>query len=126
MREVAAGEANLDQSYEFAFAAGQLISYLIDRSASKNKTYAMLEPYLQRSTSSQLQSAIVQSIVIYKHDIRVTKGKFENLASQVLSYNGDVDMKPLLRFVLAGCFSPIVIYEKGNQLNDSNNDENNE
>ena len=114
IRDVANGKATLNSSEELAFAAGQLVSYIIDRSEAKNKTYAMLEPYLQKSTSSQLQDEIAQSIAIYKHDIKVNyqrKGKFERLASETLAYGNNVKMKTLLKFFLAGCFSPCVIYE---------------
>lgn len=117
IRDVASGKATLNSSEELVFAAGQLVSYIIDRSEAKNKTYAMLEPYLQKSTSSQLQDEIAQSIAIYKHDIEVTyqrKGKFERLASEILANDNEVKMKPLLKFFLAGCFSPCVIYEKNN------------
>jgi CRISPR-associated protein Csh1 len=58
MRAVAKGEANIETKEEFAFGAGQIVSYLIDRSAASNKTYALLEPYLQKSKSDQLQDAI--------------------------------------------------------------------
>lgn len=122
MRDVASGKATLNSSEELAFAAGQLVSYIIDRSEAKNKTYAMLEPYLQKSTSSQLQDEIAQSIAIYKHDIRVNyqrKGNFERLASEILANGNEVKMKPLLKFFLAGCFSPCVIYEKNdNTINE--------
>lgn len=114
IRDVASGKATLNSSEELAFAAGQLVSFIIDRSEAKNKTYAMLEPYLQKSTLSQLQDEIAQSIAIYKHDIGVTyqrEGKFERLASETLAYGNEVKMRPLLKFFLAGCFSPCVIYE---------------
>lgn len=117
IRDVASGKATLNSSEELAFAAGQLVSFIIDRSEAKNKTYAMLEPYLQKSTSSQLQDEIAQSIAIYKHDIGVTyqrEGKFERLASETLAYGNEVKMRPLLKFFLAGCFSPCVIYETNN------------
>lgn len=117
IRDVANGKATLNSSEELAFAAGQLVSFIIDRSEAKNKTYAMLEPYLQKSTSPQLQDEIAQSIAIYKHDIRVNdqrKGKFERLASETLAYGNNVKMKTLLKFFLAGCFSPCVIYETNN------------
>ena len=122
IRDVASGKATLNSSEELAFAAGQLVSFIIDRSEAKNKTYAMLEPYLQKSTSSQLQDEIAQSIATYKHDIRVNdqrKGKFERLASETLANGNNVKMKPLLKFFLAGCFSPCVIYEtKDNTTNE--------
>ena len=116
INEVSLGEADLETQEEFAFAAGQLISYLIDRSAANNKTYALLEPYLQKSKISMLQTSLSQSIATYKHDIRVVhKGRFENIAAQALTFSPDGEMKPLLRYLLAGCFSPCVIYEKKEQ-----------
>lgn len=117
MSSVAKGEANFETSEDFAFGAGQIVSYLIDRSVASNKTYAMLESYLQKNKSNQLQDAIAQTIAFYKHDIDVYKGKFERLAAQVLTDNCDIEMKPLLKFFLAGCFCPCVIYEKSENKN---------
>lgn len=117
IRDVASGKATLNSSEELAFAAGQLVSFIIDQSEAKNKTYVMLEPYLQKSTSSQLQDEIAQSIAIYKHAIEVKykrEGNFERLASETLAYGNEVKMRPLLKFFLAGCFSPCVIYETNN------------
>lgn len=120
MRKVANGEAYLPSDEAFAFGAGQLVSYLIDRSAASNKTYAMLEPYLQKSKISQLQAAISQTIGTYKHDIKVGKGRFEHLAADVITYDSNADMKPLLKYFLAGCFCPCVIYEKKDNDNKEN------
>lgn len=110
MKSVSKGEGNLEISEEFAFGAGQIVSYLIDRSVASDKTYAMLEPYLQKSKSGQLQDAIAQTIGVYKHDISTYRGKFQFLASNVLTYDANIDMKPLLKYFLAGCFSPCEIY----------------
>ena len=117
MKSVTQGESNIETPEEFAFGAGQLASYLIDRSAASNKTYAMLEPYLQKSKSGQLQDAIAQTIAVYKHDISVYKGNFEMLAAQVLTYDCNADMKPLLKYFLAGCFSHCIIYKGKNESN---------
>ena len=121
MRNVAKGESNFETPEDFSFGAGQIVSYLIDRSAAANKTYAMLEPYLQKNKSNQLQDAIAQTIAIYKHDIDVYKGKFERLASQVLTDDCAVEMKPLLKYFLAGCFCPCVIYESEKKQENNNN-----
>lgn len=114
IRAIASGEADITSAEEFAFAAGQLVSYLLDRSVASDKDYSMLEPYLQKAKSAQLQDAIAHAITIYKHDIKIYKGKFENLASNVLADGSNVEMKPLLKFFLAGCFCSCVIYEKRN------------
>lgn len=120
MKTVAKGDSVIETPAEFAFGAGQLASYLIDRSVASNKTYAMLEPYLQKSKSGQLQDAIAQTIAVYKHDISVYKGNFEMLSAQVLTYEEDVDMKPLLKYFLAGCFSQCTIYTKKEDTNNNN------
>ena len=117
MVAVAKGEADIETKEEFAFGAGQIVSYLIDRSAASNKTYALLEPYLQKSKSDQLQDAIAQTIAVYKHDISVYNGTFENLSSQVLTDDCNADMKPLLKYFLAGCFSPCAVYTKKDNSN---------
>ena len=121
MRSVANGDTNIEITEEFAFGAGQLVSYLMDRSVAANKTYAMLEPYLQKNKSNQLQDAIAQTISVYKHDIKIYKGKFELIAAQVLTYDSKVDMKPLLKYFLAGCFCPCVIYDKKEVTENINN-----
>ena len=112
MRLVAKGEAVLETPEEFAFAAGQLVSYLMDQSVASEKNYSMLEPYLQKTKSKHLQDAIAHVFSQYKHAVSIYGKAFKALASNVLTYDEDVDMKPLLKYFLAGCFSNCVIYEK--------------
>ena len=112
MRLVAKGEAVLETPEEFAFAAGQLVSYLMDKSVASEKNYSMLEPYLQKTKSKHLQDAIAHVFSQYKHAVSIYGKAFKALASNVLTYDEDVDMKPLLKYFLAGCFSNCVIYEK--------------
>ena len=112
MRIVAKGEAVLETPEEFAFAAGQLVSYLMDQSVASEKNYSMLEPYLQKTKSKHLQDAIAHVFSQYKHAVSIYGKAFKALASNVLTYDEDVDMKPLLKYFLAGCFSNCVIYEK--------------
>lgn len=109
---VAKGEAVLETPEEFAFAAGQLVSYLMDKSVASDKNYSMLEPYLQKTKSKHLQDAIAHVFSQYKHAVSIYGKAFKALASNVLTYDEDVDMKPLLKYFLAGCFSNCIIYEK--------------
>lgn len=119
MQNVSEGKLSLETGEEFAFAAGQIVSYLLDRSASAEKTYSLLEPYLQKSKSGQLQDAVAHTVSIYKHDINIYHGAFQELSSNVFTFSQDLDMKPLLKFFLAGCFSSCVIYKKKNQESNS-------
>jgi CRISPR-associated protein Csh1 len=118
MRCVSKGETTLETPAEFAFGAGQIVSYLIDRSVASDKTYTLLEPFLQKAKSNLLQDAIANTFAVYKHDIKVYKGAFQALSSNVLTFDDNVDMKPLLKYFLAGCFSPCVIYDKKENNND--------
>lgn len=102
----------LANDQEFAYAAGQVIYYLLDRSEAGNKSHALLEPFLQKSNCEQFKMAIARTFSQYKHAIHFAKGRFENLTSQVLSYNTPVDMKTLLPMVLAGYFAKSIIYQK--------------
>jgi CRISPR-associated protein Csh1 len=110
--------ANNDNEYlssdpkEFAFAAGQIIYFLLDKSEAGNKTHAMLEPFLQKIKAEHLQTVIGNTIGVYKHAIDFGKGRFERLSKEVLAYETDTNMKELQRFVLAGYFAEPVIYEK--------------
>jgi CRISPR-associated protein Csh1 len=118
MKTVANSENNSfsEDPAEFAFGAGQLVYFLLTKSAASNKSYAMLEPFLQKTTVLQLQNAIGNCIAMYKHEIDISKGRFEKLASEVLAYESDINMKDYLRHFLAGCFAQCVIYEKKNTV----------
>ncbi len=101
-----------DDPKEFAFAAGQIIYFLLDKSEAGNKTHALLEPFLQKTQAMHLQNAIGNTIGVYKHAIDFGKGRFERLSKEVLAYETDVNIKDLQRFILAGYFAEPVIYEK--------------
>lgn len=117
MKQVANSDNNSfsEDPAEFAFGAGQIVYFLLTKSASGNKTYAMLEPFLQKTKANQLQETISNTIAMYKHEIDISKGRFERLAREVLTYETDVNMKDYLRYFLAGCFAQSVIYEKKDQ-----------
>ena len=112
-RKVAHHGENLSEDpAEFAFAAGQLIYYLLDQSESSNKSHALLEPFLQKSKTELLQDSISNTINTYKHAINFGKGRFERLSKEVLAYETNVNIKKLQRYLLAGYFADSVIYEK--------------
>ena len=101
-----------DDPKEFAFAAGQIIYFLLNKSEAGNKTHALLEPFLQKTKAEHLQNAISNTIGVYKHAIDFGKGRFERLSKEVLAYETNVNIKDLQRFILAGYFAQPVIYEK--------------
>ncbi len=106
------GEHLSDDPKEFAFMAGQIIYFLLDKSESANKTHALLEPFLQKTRVDQLRIAIKNTINAYKYAIDFGTGRFERLAKEVLAFEDDINLKDLQPFLLAGYFAEPVIYEK--------------
>lgn len=105
----------------FAFAAGQVIDYIRSKSKSADKSYLLLEPYLQQSKCSELKKAISNEFARYKHENY--SRRFENAASFVLSYDTKTNMKKLLPELLAGVFSKNQLFSEKIDSNQSNNNE---
>ena len=100
---------------EFLFAAGQIIYFLLTKSKASNPTFAMLEPFLQKTNATQLQTAIGTAINTYKHELGVYKDRFQRLASQVLVFPTNENLKNYQRYLLAGCFAPSCIYKSSKE-----------
>ena len=88
---------------KFAFAAGQVIEYILSKSKSADNSYNLLEPYLQQSKCVEFKRAIANDFGRYKHE-NFSKN-FEKVAAFVLSYETSANMKHLLPQILSGVFS---------------------
>lgn len=88
---------------KFAFAAGQVIEYILSKSKSADNSYNLLEPYLQQSKCSEFKRAIANDFGRYKHE-NFSKN-FEKVAAFVLSYETSANLKHLLPQILSGVFS---------------------
>ena len=113
MREVANNDnAHFENEKEFAFGAGQIVYFLLSKSASADKKHSLLEPFLQKVKAEQLQNAIGNIFATYKHEVDFGHGRFERLAKEVLAFDTNANLKNYQRFLLAGYFAPPVIFEK--------------
>lgn len=108
------GKADLEQVNDkmFAFATGQVIEYIIKKSASENKSYQLLEPYLQKSKCSELKRALSIDIARYKHAIEISETRFKSVCDFVLTYETETNIKELLPELLAGIFSKNQFFNK--------------
>ncbi|WP_442795943.1 hypothetical protein [Pelobium manganitolerans] len=88
---------------KFAFAAGQVIEYILSKSKSADNSYNLLEPYLQQSKCVEFKKAIANDFGRYKHE-NFSKN-FEKVAAFVLSYETDANLKHLLPQILSGVFA---------------------
>lgn len=88
---------------KFAFAAGQVIEYILSKSKSADSSFNLLEPYLQQSKCVEFKKAIANDFGRYKHE-NFSKN-FEKVAAFVLSYETDTNLKHLLPQILSGVFA---------------------
>ncbi|MDR1370299.1 MAG: hypothetical protein LBJ72_09295 [Dysgonamonadaceae bacterium] len=100
---IADGEFPSISDEKFAFAAGQVIEYILSKSKSANTSYSLLEPYLQQSKCAEFKRAIANDFGRYKHE-NFSKN-FEKVAAFVLSYETSANLKHLLPQILSGVFS---------------------
>jgi len=106
---------HLREDDEFAFAAGQLIHYLLNKSEAGNRTHATLEPFLQKTNATLLKREIARCFDMHKHAIKfyARKYEFDKIMSEVMGYEpNERNMKNLLPFTLAGYFAKSTFSKK--------------
>jgi CRISPR-associated protein Csh1 len=97
---------------EFAFAAGQVIDYILGKSQAQDKSYQLLEPYLQQAKCQEFKRAIANDVARYKHAINDNETRFKSVCDFVLTYETTVNMKELMPEILAGVFSKCQFFQK--------------
>jgi CRISPR-associated protein Csh1 len=107
-----AANQHLTTDEDFAFAAGQLIYYLLYQSKTEDKTNELLEPFLQKTNADLFKDALAQTIRRYKHAISFGNRRFRKLAGEVLGYEAQKSPKDLMPFILCGYFSPSGVFGK--------------
>ncbi|MEZ4912097.1 MAG: hypothetical protein R2774_14695 [Saprospiraceae bacterium] len=110
--KLAVGQADLDKAQDshFAFAAGQVIEYVIQKSKTDNKSYQLLEPYLQQAKCNEFKRALANDIARYKHAINDNETRFKNVCAFVQTYDTDRNLKEVLPEILAGVFAKNEFY----------------
>ncbi|MBN8650564.1 MAG: hypothetical protein J0L67_04015 [Cytophagales bacterium] len=99
-----------DEAY--AFGAGQLIYFLLSKSEAGDRTHALLERFLQKTSHAHFNDAIANILLKYKHAISFDFKKFNTLAGEVLDYIPEKGLQELRPFLLAGYFCPNILYIK--------------
>jgi CRISPR-associated protein Csh1 len=126
LKTIAGSENNAEfikNDDEFAFAAGQLIRTILNKSKSGERSHALLEPFLQKTECGKLKLAIARAFDTYKHAFKFYKDdanryEFDKIMSNVMGYETKTNMKDLLPMILAGYFSE-TIFKKEKELEQS-------
>ncbi len=110
-------DTNIATDAYFAFAAGQVIDYILNKSKSDDKSYQLLEPYLQQAKCQEFKRAIANDIARYKHAITDNETRFKSVCDFVLTYETSTNMKELMPEILAGVFSKCQFFYKNEEKN---------
>jgi len=110
---------------EFAFASGQLIRTILNKSEAGERSHAILEPFLQKTNAEQFKLAIAREFEKYKHAFKFYKGdsnryEFDKIISEVMGIETSVNMKTLLPLILAGYFSETIFKKETENNNEKN------
>lgn len=106
----------VEDEYEFAFVAGQMIDYLLSLSNSSDDSHAALEGFIQKTDVGLFKQEIARLFLKYKHEVErpadQRRNRVANLMRELMGFDKRVDLKKLQVFVLAGYFSPTFFYRK--------------
>lgn len=105
---------------QFAFAAGQVIMYILDKSKSSDTSFQLLEPYLQQAECAKFKENMANDFARYKHEN--FSRNFERAASFVLSYETNANLKHLLPEILSGVFANNQLYSSKNNPKTTENE----
>lgn len=117
MQELIDGKREIVTNDEFAFAAGQVVYYLLSKSQTADKSYLRLEPFLQKSNCGEFKKAVVRIFDMYKHEN--FSNKFSKAMAQVMAYNTDANLKELTPEMLAGFFAENLLFSDKNKQNEN-------
>ena len=113
-------EFNIQDDEEWAYYAGQVAYYLVGLSKSGEKTYGLLEPFTNKSTTKLIKVVIQQLFERYKHEINLSNQRFRVIATKVLSYNIEKSFINLKIPFYTGAFDDSVFYSKEEKTTEAN------
>lgn len=107
---------------EFAFASGQLIRTILNKSESGDRSHALLEPFLQKTNCEGFKLAISRAFDTYKHAFKFYRGdsnryEFDKIMADTMGYETKTNIKTLLPMILAGYFSETIFKKDSENKN---------
>lgn len=108
--EIIKGSRSLQDGEDelFAYTAGQVVHYIQSKTRSADKSYARLEPFLNKNGANEFKATLREEFAKYKHERY--SNEFSNPFSQVNLYPLSKNMKDLLPFFLGGYFSTNLLF----------------
>lgn len=97
---------------EFFYAAGQLVAFLISKSAGQNKMHNLTVPFLQISTAKKLKDTVATLFEKYGYAVSRVDKRVNNLIGMVMGYETKVKAKDYQDLFISGICSKNMIYTK--------------
>ena len=117
---VKSSDSHIQDDYEYAFCAGQLIYYLLSQSQSGNKTHSLIEPFINRTTVESFNDQLIRVFNQYKHAISFNSRRFNRLFEEVIGYRPETGYKEMLPVLFAGYFGDNILYKSKETLEETN------
>ena len=106
----------IENSCEFYYLLGQIVYYLMSQSEASEKTHALVEPFINVSSTSTLLRRVIDVFEKYKHKISFNNKRFNDYFGKALKYFME---NQKLKFgnedkiyFYAGYFSENIFYQK--------------
>jgi CRISPR-associated protein Csh1 len=97
---------------EWAYWAGQAAYYLVNKSKTSEKTFGLLEPFTNKSTTDLVKFTLKELFEKYKHAINLADLKFKTIFSNTLDYPVKDSFLDLKMLFYIGVFDNNVMFEK--------------
>ncbi len=103
---------DIRDSEEWAYWVGQLAYYLAYQSKSQNKNYALIEPFINRSTTKLIKKTLNEFFEKFKHAINMQNKKFSVVSSKVSDYLIQKSFIDLKIYFYTGVFDDNIFLKK--------------
>ncbi|MBW4827366.1 MAG: type I-B CRISPR-associated protein Cas8b/Csh1 [Clostridiaceae bacterium] len=106
---------------EYYFAVGQLTSYFISLSKSKNKVHSLANPIINGKKDARIKDELRKLYKKYNYTIKTGNKRFKNLYAMISSYIPEEKVNEDL--IIAGYLHSNLVYEKLDKEESKNEDE---
>lgn len=99
----------IENDHEYYFAVGQLTSYFISLSKTKNKVHSLANPIINAKSDKRIKEQLIQLYKKYNYTINADYRRFKNLFAMISAYVPEGKVKEDL--IIAGYLHSNLIYE---------------
>lgn len=111
------------EANEYYFLAGQLAMFLMNKSKSARKTFALAEPYLKARTIKRLKDSLAVEFLRYKHEVFINYACLKRAFLLVQNRDDENISTEFQSLFLAGMMAKTLIKRSETEVNKGENNE---